>query len=304
MSVKRIPITDRATWLAMRQQDVTASDVGTLFGCNPYKTPLRLWAEKTGQIGGLDDNDAMRRGRWLESAVIAACEEQEGWAVERPLLYLRDDEFRIGATPDAIATDADEKFLLQCKVVAKPVFDRDWPGEPPLGYQLQTLTEAMLWGAPRACVAALVVDTYTADLHTFPIARHAGAEAKIREAVLKFWQDTDAGREPSADYALDAETIRKAFPPRDDTEAIDLTGDNLLPELLDERSRLKFAIKEGEARCEAIDAEIIHKLNGATAGTCAGWKLSHKIQHRAERVQPATSFAVLRISKPKEKEAA
>ena len=37
-------------WLEWRAGGVSASDVAILLGLSPYKTPWRLWAEKTGLV--------------------------------------------------------------------------------------------------------------------------------------------------------------------------------------------------------------------------------------------------------------
>lgn len=299
MTVERIPVTSREQWLELRRHDVTASDVAAVLGLSPYKTPLRVWAEKTGRAKEGQENAAMRRGRWLEGAVIHALEEERlRWAITnlRSSVYLRDSKARIGATPDAVAASADGEIIIQCKVVARPVFD-SWTDGPPLGYQLQTLTEAMLWGAKYAVIAALVIDTFTAELVVFNIERHAEAEQKIRAAAKKFWSDIESGEAPKADYSRDGELLAHLYKPRDEIEPLDLSANNRLPELLEQRRQLKELIKHGEKDCAAMDAEIVEALKGATVGILPGWQISHRIQHRQEVVIAAKSFPVLRVTK-------
>ena len=58
----------REEWLGLRQRDVTASQIAALLGLHPYVTPYQLWAEKTGKLVPLDDDNAvLRRGRLLEA---------------------------------------------------------------------------------------------------------------------------------------------------------------------------------------------------------------------------------------------
>jgi predicted phage-related endonuclease len=54
--IERWPITDRAAWIQWRLLDVTASDVPALFGADPYKTRLGVWAEKRGLVPPIADN--------------------------------------------------------------------------------------------------------------------------------------------------------------------------------------------------------------------------------------------------------
>lgn len=192
------------------------------------------------------------------------------------------------------------KILIEAKVVSRPIFEAGWQNGPPLAIQLQVLTQLMLWDLPRAVVAALVVDTYGAELKTYWIERHAGGEAKIRETVARFWADVAAGRQPAADYARDSDLLQVLYPPRREIEAIDLTGDNLLPDLLAERERLSAQERAAKGRLEEIKGELVEKLKGAPAAVCDGWRITHSVTHRKETVLKATSFPVIRVSRPKE----
>lgn len=302
MSVIKVPIVNREQWLALRRQDVTASDVGAVFGLHPYKTPLALWAEKS-EVG-IDtvETSAMRRGRWLEDAVISACRDHHPeWQIEKPNVYVRDGELRIGATPDAIANG---NTVIQCKTVADKVFKASWQDGPPIHYQMQTLTEAMLWNAESAIIAVLVVSPFGADYHEYPVARHEAAEARIRKAVPLFWERIAKGEQPKPDYAADAALISSLYAPNEALAPIDLTADNYLPALLAERESVSAEIDEREERLKAIKCEIVEKLGGATVATLNGWTITNKMQHRKEYVAKASSFAVLRVTKHKQEQAA
>jgi putative phage-type endonuclease len=302
--IERIPLPPRSEWLELRRRDITASDVAAICGLSPYKTALRVWAEKCGEVAEAEDNPSMKRGRWLEAAVFSAlAEEKTEWVVKRPGIYVRDTEARIGATPDAIALTSEGDAVVQMKIVAKPVFDA-WQGEPPIGYVLQTLTEAMLMDTQQAYLAAMVIDVFTADLHIFPVNRHPGAEAKIRETVARFWSDVEAGRMPAADYARDSDLLQELYPPREHVEPLDFSGDNRLPEILAERERLMADEKSVKARLDEIKAELVDKLHGAPAAICGEWKITQSITHRKEQIIKATSFPVLRISRVKQRKAA
>lgn len=308
MSIEKHSITDRDTWLAWRKHDITASDVGAVFGLHPYKTPLKLWTEKTDH-GFMEDMDSavLKRGRWLENAVIAACQDEHPeWGIHKPGLYLRDPDYRIGATPDAIAKTEPgaPSIIVQCKTVAEPIFKAQWQDGPPQHYYLQALTEAMLWDAPRAVLAVLIVSAFGADYREYEVPRHAGAEQRIRDGVARFWQDIAVGVTPKADYAADGDLLAKMHAPDAVLPPIDLSGDNLLPELLEERERLAAEVKEREARLEAIKNECVEKLAGATVGTLNGWTITRKLSHRKEMVLKATSFPVLRITRHKQETAA
>lgn len=305
-AVETIPISDRASWLQLRLQDLTASDIAAVVGLDPYRSPLRVYAEKTGLIAGAADNDIMRRGRWLEPAVIEAVrEEHPAWEVRRAGVYLRNPAIRMGATPDAVAIDPEREGIgcVQCKVVSRPVFERDWPdGRAPLKFEIQTLAEAMLLDAAWAVVAALVIGTYSADLVIHEVPRHAGAEARIHDTVLDFWAAVDEGRQPAPIFMDDAEVIDALYPEQKAGLSRDFSADNRLPALLAERAECKDDIKSAEDRVKEIDAEIKAKLGEAEEGTLPGWHLSWKTQTRRSYVVAESTYRQLRVTDRRERE--
>lgn len=57
-------------WLELRKKSITATDIATIMGVNPYKTPYELWQEKVGLREPEAENDAMRRGKSLEPIAL------------------------------------------------------------------------------------------------------------------------------------------------------------------------------------------------------------------------------------------
>lgn len=306
--VEKIPITSREQWIDTRRRYVTASDIASICGVG-RRSPLQVWAEKTGVTPPTADNKVMRKGRWFEPAIFEALAElHPDWAVRRAKVFLAANDHRIGATPDGVASipGVDGIVIIQGKVVARPVFREKWladsdddfsPATAPFEYQLQTLTEAMLAGATTAYIAALVHDTYTADLVLVPVERHAAAEQRILDRVGRFWADLDAGREPSVMPEKDADII-KALYPVDDGEEIDLSGDNSIPGLLAERDDLGETLKLAGDRKKAIETEIKAKLGSASSARVAdGRRITHRLQRRAGYEVKPSEFRVLRVAK-------
>lgn len=300
MPIESRPITSRAEWLEWRKQDVTASDVAAACGLSPWKSALGLWAEKAGLVPDQGETNLMRRGRWLEPAVLAAIRERHPhWKVFPAGVYVRDPEIRLGATPDAIVEFPERSpGIIQCKVVARPVFET-WEGEVPLAYQLQTLTEAMLMGAFEAYLAALVIDTYEADLQVFKIDRNEAAEEAIVRAVKAFWDDVKQGLQPKVDYQVDHDVVRTLRPPKKQIEALDLASDNRLAELCHRMDALKALHKERQGEMDAIHTEIVDKLHGAPLAFTQEHKLKYYIRKWGEYTVAAGQAATLLITRRK-----
>lgn len=300
--IERIEIKNRGQWLAQRRQDITASEIATLFGLHPYRTALQVFLSKSGGDADEGENKAMRRGRILEPGIpVAIADERPTWRMTKATVYIRDTETKIGATPDYFLHDPDcaGDGILECKTAAPEWFERDWADGPPQYATLQCLTQMMLDGAAYGVIACLV-DNRAKDLFLYDVPRHPKAEALIRHKAAQFWAAIAADTPPAPDYRRDADAIMAMFP-KGGGSALNLTGDNRMPELLETRAALKQSIAADSADLEAIDAEIKHKLGDAAEAFLPGWKLSYKLQQRAGYTVSPTEFRALRITKLKEK---
>jgi len=296
--VIKFPVMNRDSWLLLRSEDLTASDVGAAAGVDPYKSPLTLYAEKTGAILPVGENPLLRRGRWLEPAVLQAIKETHPtWEVRTVGMYYRDPDLHLGATPDAVAvTDQPGVTNVQCKVVGPKAYLAHWSDGPPMNYLLQTMTEAMLMDADQSILAALVIDSYSADLYLHEVPRHPGAEQRIREIAKEFWTNVREGKRPAPKMPGDGDVIEALYPVAKQEPVLDLAGDNMLRELLAERHDLKLDMKEAEERIDEIDSEVKGKLGEYEQAVLPGWKISWPTQHRREYTVPAKSFRRLTIT--------
>jgi len=297
----RRPTPDRKTWLALRRRYLTASDIGAAAGIDEYKSPLRLFAEKRGTVPDVEETAIMTRGTLFEPAAIGYLQRRmPDWSILQPGLFYTDEATRLGATPDAFARSGDELVNVQIKTVARPSFER-WNGVPPLKYQLQVACENMLVGATRGILAVLVVSAYDAFLETFDVPRHLAAELRITNIASEFWRQVESGIPPQPDYARDAATIAALFPPSPDVPVpLDLSTDNRIGPLLERRELFKAVEKRAKERAAALEAELVAKMAGAELAMTPEWKISRKMQHRAEKLVKASDFPVLRITRLKE----
>lgn len=309
--IERIPITDRDEWLRLRQRDCTASDIPAICGVGMYGSAASVWAHKRGLVPPQADNDALRRGRWGEAAVFEAlADEHPDWELRRAKVYLRDPALRLGATPDgvAIVPGREGVVVVQTKIVAAPVFRRDWlldasddvaHGEiiAPVGYALQTLTECMLAGASCGVLAALVVDTFRWTLRLCWIDRHPMAERSIREKVAEFWtRYLDPGVQPPIEPERDGDLVRSLFP-ADDGTTVDLSGSNMLPDRLERREALKAEIKGATAELAEIETEIKGALGAAARATLPGWDIRLPTRERKGYVVQPTTYRQLTVKR-------
>jgi predicted phage-related endonuclease len=288
-------ITSIGEWLGWRAGLYTASRMGALFGCDEWTSITDVVEEMRGERRGAGDNPAMRAGRILEPAVIAAINEErpELHVVKATTFHILPD-LRLGCTPDVFG---DDDLLVQCKTVSVEQWQK-WRAHPPLKYVLQTLCELLVTGRARGMLAVMVRSP-SFPLHLFDVPRHPAAEQRILDAVAEFWRMWDAGEHPDAQSA---EGLAEML---DDGTHLDLSDNNYLCSgLMPEREKLKAELSAGEKRVSEIDSIIKAAMGNASSAWIPGYNITFRSQSRKEVVIPAKTFRVLRVRAAAEEEGA
>lgn len=131
---------DDPAWVEARRTFLGASDVPAVLGLSPYKTPLDVWAEKTGlldlgNVGGL----ATRLGHELEDLIARLWEEQNPDAeVRHAAQTIRSAErpWLAASTDREVGSDG----LLECKLVGANT-TASWDDGPPAYVTAQCLAQ-------------------------------------------------------------------------------------------------------------------------------------------------------------------
>lgn len=287
---------------ALRVPDVTASEYPALHGVHPdpQMTPLRLWTAQRGVEFPKNDSKVMRRGRKFERAAADwVADDNPQWQIEPAGVYVRDSELRLGASPDFFIR-GDERGLgiLEIKTSGRREYESKWDNgqEPPLAVSLQVAVQMMLCDAAFGVIGVLIVDPYDPDCITLPVPRLAAAEQKIRNTVANFWQLVRDGIEPPPDFGRDTQIIKALHPHEVPGKGLDLTGNNYVVELLEQRALLKARINADDARCLEIENELRFMLKDAEFATgINGWKVTYKTGTRSAYSVPEKTMRTLRI---------
>jgi predicted phage-related endonuclease len=309
--IERREITSRDEWLGWRKADITASDIAAVMGLDEERTCARVWAEKTGLIGGNPQTEFLQFRECQEGAVLRWLDRygRPQWEIVPAETYWRDPDIRLGCTPDAMAIDPAREGLgcIQIKTVRQDIFENSWLRPDgtimiPLGYQLQTQVETTLTGAAWAVIVTEILGYGTGSFFVSELELDPAVSEHIKDVVVRFWAETTAGRIPKFDYDLDADIIDAMHPKAVVKDPpLDLSTDNLLPQLLNKRKRRKDYIRRAEKWVDASDAEIKEKIGAHEAAILPGWKISWKMQKREERFMEAKEFRVLRVTESKGK---
>lgn len=242
-------------WLAQRTQGIGSSDIATIVGLNPYKTPYQLWREKTGQIQEpQEETFAMKRGHYLEDAVAKFFEDESGKTViqrsAQEDIYVHPEYSWARVSPDRrywlTSVRNDEQGVLECKTAR---WDVDGDNLPPYWFtQLQYQLGVM--GREKGSLAwySLTRDSFDyRDIILVPDYFNW-----LMEEAERFQKDNiEGGNEPSLTNAEDVLIKYAKHTPGTYKEA-----DDHLAIKIEELKSIKANIKKSEEEQKLIEDEI------------------------------------------------
>jgi len=305
MSITVTPITDQAQWRELRKPNVGCSEVAALFGIHEYLTGFALAARKLGKLEDTVDNNLLRRGRMLEPVARSLlAEEHQEWTQIVAGDYYCERDLRFGATPDLFVKDElGRTGLVQIKTAAPSAFARKWHNpdtsavEPPLWIAMQAMCEMHLTGADFAVVAVLVVDDWGFTLETVDVPYLPKVIEEARTRVEAFWMMVDRGELPAPDYGRDEHNLARVYARAEKDSEIDLSGDNELPEIVDQLVALRMAKNTAEAGIKEANAKILDRMKLAERARYAGGWISAKTISKKEYTVKPSSYRLINVKK-------
>lgn len=139
-----------------RMQYIGGSDIAAIMGQSRWKTPYKLWAEKTGKIKtpDLSTNESVEMGNRLEQFVADIFSEKTGKLVRKySKIYKHKDYPYLVAHVDRLITSSDE--LLECKTCSAYKLE-EWENKIPKEYVLQVIWYLGITGRKRGWIACLI----------------------------------------------------------------------------------------------------------------------------------------------------
>lgn len=250
---------ERAQWLAERRQGIGASESAAVLGLSPYKTPLDVYLEKTGEAPAQADNEAMYWGRELEGAILRRYQRDTGRELQTVQRTYRSALHPfMTATPDAVGSDR----LVEVKTAGiRSAVEWGDPGTDavPVAYLVQVTHQMIVTGHQLADLAVLIGGQ---DYRVYAVPLDAELAAAIIEREATFWQAVEA-RQPPAPT-----TNAGAFArwPKDAGTSIVASAD--VYEACQRLKAVKADIKAREADAEALEVAV--KACMAEAATLTG----------------------------------
>ena len=310
-----------------RHQYIGGSDIAAIMGLSRWKTPLKLWCEKTLKIPApdLSNNEAVEMGTRLEDFVAKLWAEKTNNSVRRaPKMYFHPDYPYMAAHVDRLVTGTDE--LLECKTAS--LFKQDeWKGEQglsniPQEYILQVMWYLGITGRKIGHIAVLIggqkfqYSRIEFDQELFD---------QMVEAAKDFWEKVQNDI-PPAIMADDDETLKDLYGDHNDiiielypTDEESKAAAETLEEKIAYLQEVKGQIKDLQSTQKEIEAgikEIIKdNLGIKTPKYVVTWKSQSKTDFDKKAFKEAhadlyeeytttSSYRVMRVASNKEFEVA
>lgn len=207
-----------------RTKYIGGTDAAAICGLSQWKTPIQVWALKTGKIQEEDISDKLpvKLGIKLEQTVCELFMEETGKKLHRvnETLFHPKHKF-IGANIDRRVVG--ENAIFEAKTCSA-YKDKEWAnGEIPADYILQCHHYLMVTGAER-CFLAVLIGNH--DFQIRIIERDEKVMASLLEREVLFWKDyVEADIMPWVVTHRDGDTISQLYPVADDAKEITLGDD-------------------------------------------------------------------------------
>lgn len=263
---------DQAAWLAMRNKGLGGSDIATVMGLNKYKSPLRLWMEKTGQLDeeDLSDNQYVRFGQKFEPVLAECFTEDTGLKVRRVGLMQHDDHPWALASIDRMIVGQNE--LLEIKT-GGAFTGKNWDGdEIPDSYYCQVQWYLFVSGCERAHIYCLI----GGNKPIYKVVERNEEDIKrIFEDAKEFWHKVENNIMPDIDGHEDTGELLKERYQGGYGGQISLPSD--IGKLLVDREAYEKDIAVLTAAVEEIDNKIKFEMGNFETAKVGDRKITWKL---------------------------
>lgn len=303
MNIKIITPDNHEHWLDLRTKDVTSSEVAALFGLSPYMTEFELWhRKKDGYVVELGENDRLKWGNRLESAIAHGIADDMNWSVQPMKHYARDPELRMGSSFDfEILQPAGG--LLEIKNVDALQFKEKWDtdeeiNEAPPHIELQVQHQFAVSGKSYGYIGALIGGN---TVHLIRREPNDKIIKKIRAKIKQFWESIDRGEEPNPDFVKDADFIASLYKYAEPDSVLDATYDPAIETLAHRYLEAGEEVKAAQANKDAAKAELLTMIGPVEKVLGEGFSISAGMVGPAKVAYERKGYRTFRVYKKKGK---
>lgn len=289
---------NRSEWLEKRKNTIGSSEIVTVCGLNPYRTPLELWAEKTGKIEPQKENEAMRLGSFMEKFIGERFARETGLTTQSAnALYQHESLDWATASPDFFIVEQEEvKGVVECKNVNFRSLSQWEDNNIPDYAHMQTIWQLGVLGLQTGFVAALVGASAN-DFFSPEVEFSKSLFSQMVELGSRFLDYVKKDIPPNAG-AGDKEVLNNLLEEKNKT--IILPDENLLlinkyNTLKDKLADIREEAKPYEKALKETELQLMQIMDGANKGVCGHHLVELKKIRRKSYTVNETSYWSLKI---------
>lgn len=271
-----------ADFHAFRATGIGGSDSAPALGLSPWKSPLQLYLEKTGEAPPIEESEPMYFGTLLEPIVVNEYAKRTGHVVETGVRMRAQDHPFMLANLDGFVSATGSSRVVEAKTARD---DRGWGEEGsddiPQAYLLQA-THNMIVAGVDACDVPVLF--HGNEFRIYQVLRKPELVELVIEGERQFWNAVQK-REPPSPQTLAEINLRWR-----ESQAIQV---ELAPDAAAACQRLAIlreSIKVTEAEAEECEATVKKALMFLDTGTIDGVPAVTWKQAKASEVFDAKRF--------------
>lgn len=175
-------------WLKARSKGIGGSEITSVMGLDPYRTPFALWEQKTGRADDFSGNKFTEAGDYLEPIVAQMFQDKSGYEVYQPdqQHWKHPDYPHLLGTPDRFVSLKHGDAVLEIKTTQKRITREDIMEGQMLRWYFQVLWYMGICGKQKGFLAWLVSGV---DFDWIEIDFNAEIFADMVEAGNNFWNN-------------------------------------------------------------------------------------------------------------------
>lgn len=256
---------DREEWLRWRRRGIGSSDAPAVTGLDPFRTPMAVWLEKTGQVEPDPEppSEAAYWGQVLEDAVAGEFARRTNLKVRRRRAILQHPTYPwMLANLDRTVRDADGPAVLECKTTSTYLAS-NWSGDQiPDRVMVQVQHQLAVTGYRRAYVAVLIGGQ---RYRHYVVERDDELIAHLIQIEADFWRLVETGTPPEWDGSdAAAELLKRLYPEAETGKVVSLPAE--AEELLRQYDEARQAEAEAAARRQQAENQLKALLGDAEQG--------------------------------------
>lgn len=251
----------REDWLEARKSGIGGSDAAAIAGLNPWKSPIAVYLEKTGEIESEGPGEAAYWGTRLEDLVAREFTRRTGIRVQRCNAILQHPEYPFMlANIDRRIVGTDEgPGVLECKTTSEWMRDAWDDDRAPDHYMIQMQHYLAVTGLSYGYIAVLIGGN---KYRYMRIDRDEELISYLIEIEEEFWQRVESRNPPPFDGSeASGELLKRMYPEARREATVQLPGD---AELL----AAEYDIAQAEEKAAAERKDCAANQLKALLGEC------------------------------------